>query len=68
MNHLTPDLAVKVTRNVTQYPLHHMTYVPLNFEADTPKALEVDAFTKKNVTDGRTHTQTDGRWADLCLK
>ena len=56
MYHLTPDLAVKVTRNVTQYPVHHMAYVPLNFEVDTPNALGVDAFTK--ICDGRTHART----------
>ena len=26
------DLGVKVTWNIAQYPLHHVTYVPAKFE------------------------------------
>ena len=30
IHHLTsdPDLAIKVRRNITQYPLHHVAYAP----------------------------------------
>ena len=29
------DLLVKVTQNVAQYPLHHVTYAPAKFEVAT---------------------------------
>ena len=58
------DLGVKVTRNVAQFPLHHVTYSPTKFEVATSNGLRGDTFTR-NVTDGRTHgrtdRQTDGR-------
>ena len=54
------DLGVKVTRNVAQYPLHHVTYSPTKFEVATSNGLGGDTFTR-NVTDGRTHGRTDGR-------
>ena len=38
---------VKVTQNVTQCPLHHVTYVPTEFEVTTSKGLGGDAFYKK---------------------
>ena len=38
---------VKVTRNVAQYPLHHVTYAPTEFEVTTSKALEGKALTRK---------------------
>ena len=41
------DLRVKVTRNVAQYPLHHVTYSATKFEVATPKGLGGDAFTRK---------------------
>ena len=31
------DLGVKVTQNVAQYPLHHVTYSPTKFEVATSK-------------------------------
>ena len=34
------DLWVKVTRNVAQCPLHHVSYAPTEFEVTTSKALE----------------------------
>ena len=40
------DLGVKVTRNVAQYPLHHVTYSATKFEVAMPKGLG-DAFTRK---------------------
>ena len=41
------DLLVKVTRNVAQCPLHHVTYAPTEFEIPTSKALGGEAFTRK---------------------
>ena len=54
------DLGVKVTQNVAQYPLHHVTYSTTKFKVATSNGLEGDTFTR-NVTDGRTDGQTDGR-------
>ena len=54
------DLGVKVTRNVAQYPLHHVTYSATKFEVTTSTGLEGDTFTR-NVTDARTHGRTDAR-------
>ena len=41
------DLRVKVTQNVAQCPLHHVTYAPTEFEVTTSKALGGEAFTRK---------------------
>ena len=38
---------LKVTRNVAQYPLHHVTYSATKFEVATSKGLGRDAFTRK---------------------
>ena len=54
------DLGVKVTRNVAQYPLHHVTYSNIKFEFATSNGLGGDTFTR-NVTDGHTDVQTDDR-------
>ena len=40
------DLQVKITLNVAQCPLHHVTYVPTEFEVTTSKALG-EAFSRK---------------------
>ena len=40
------DLWVKVTQNVAQCPLQHVTYAPTEFEVTTSKGLG-DAFTRK---------------------
>ena len=50
---LTFDLGVKVTGNVVQYPLHHVTYPGTKFEVATSNGLGGDTFTR-NVTDTRT--------------
>ena len=62
IQHLTfdLDLGVKVTRNVAQYPLHHVTYSTTKLKVATSNGLGGDTFTR-NVTDGRTHGRTDGR-------
>ena len=52
------DLGVKVTQNVTQYPLHHVIYAPTKFEVATSNGLGEDTITR-NVTDRRTDRQTD---------
>ena len=44
---LVLDLWVKVTRNVAQCPLHHVTYAPTEFKVTTSKALGGEAFTRK---------------------
>ena len=41
------DLQVKVTLNVAQCPLHHVTFAPTEFEVTTSKASGGEAFTKK---------------------
>ena len=41
------DLKVKVTQNVVQCPLHHVTYAPTEFEVTTSKAIGGEAFTRK---------------------
>ena len=61
------DLGVKVTRNVAQYPLHHVTYSPTKFEVATSNGLGGDTFTR-NVTDRRTDGRTDGRRTDFDTK
>ena len=38
---------VKVIQNGAQYPLHHVTYAPVKFEAATSNGLGGDAFTRK---------------------
>ena len=45
------DLQVKVTLNVAQCPLHHVTYAPTEFEVTTSKALEGEAFTRNSIFD-----------------
>ena len=52
------DLGVKVTRNVTQYPLHHVIYAPIKFEVATSNGLGEDTITR-NVTYGQTDARTD---------
>ena len=41
------DLGVKVTQNVAQYPLHHVTYSATKFEIATSNRLGGDTFTRK---------------------
>ena len=43
------DLGVKVTWNVAQCPLHHVSYAPTEFEVTTSKGLGGDAFTRKFI-------------------
>ena len=41
------DLGVKVTQNVAQYPLHHVTYSATKFEVAMSSRLGGDTFTRK---------------------
>ena len=41
------DLGVKVTQNVAQYPLHHVTFSGAKFEVATSNRLGGDTFTRK---------------------
>ena len=43
------DLGVKVTQNVAQYPLHHVTYSATKFEVATFNGLGGDAITSKYI-------------------
>ena len=52
------DLGVKVTRNITQYSLHHVIYASTKFEVATSIGLGGDTITRI-VTDGRTDRRTD---------
>ena len=47
------EFGVKVTQNVAQYPLHHVTYSATKFEVATSNRLGGDTFTR-NVTDAQT--------------
>ena len=49
---------IKGTQNVAQYPPHHMTYAPAEFELTTSNSLE-DAFTSKYIIWpwGKGHTK-----------
>ena len=40
------DLGVKVTQNVAQYPLHHVTYLATKFEVAMSNCLGGDTFTR----------------------
>ena len=61
------DLGVKVTRNVAQYPLHHVTYLGTKFKVAMSKGLGGDALTR-NMTDARMDRQTDGQQTDFGTK
>ena len=63
IHYLTFDLGVKVTRNVAQYPLHHVIYASTKYEVATSNGLGGDTITR-NVTDGRTDARTDRRTTD----
>ena len=47
IQYLTFDLGVKVTQNVAQYPLHHVTYSAAKFEVATSNRLGGDTITRK---------------------
>ena len=41
------NLVVKVTQNVVQCPLNHMTYACAKFEVATSNSLKEDGFSRK---------------------
>ena len=41
------ELRVKVTENIAQYPLHHVTYAHIKYELNTSNGLGGDEFFKK---------------------
>ena len=43
------DRGVKVTRNVAQRPLHHVTYLGTKFKVAMSNSLGRDAFTRKYI-------------------
>ena len=43
------DLGVNVTGNVTQFPLHYVTYAAAKFEVATSNSVGGDAFTRKYI-------------------
>ena len=43
------DLGVKVTQNVAQYPLHHVTYPATKFEVTKSNHSGGDTFTRKYI-------------------
>ena len=63
IQYFTFDLGVKVTRNVAQYPLNHVTYLAIKFEVATSNNLGGDTFTRKYIFDlwpcpqGQGHTK-----------
>ena len=56
-------LPLTVTRNATQYPLHHVIYASTKFEVATSYSYGADTITR-NVTDGQTDRQMDGQTDD----
>ena len=55
------ELAVKVTQNVAQYPLHHVTYSPAKFEVAMPNCFWGDPFTRNSrdvSTNAHMHKST----------
>ena len=51
MHYLTFDLDVKVTQNVAQEPLHHVTYAPAKFEVAMCMGLGGDALQENALFD-----------------
>ena len=66
LHYLTFAFVVKVTKNVAQYPLHHVTFVPAKFEIATCEGLEGfggDAFIRSKQKTARTYVHRHG-WTD----
>ena len=49
IQYLSFDHGVKVTRNVAQYPLHHVTFSATKFEVAKSNCLRGDTFTRKYI-------------------
>ena len=65
---LTLTLGQEQTRNVAQYPLHHMTYAPAKFETSMSNGLGGNAFTRNILFDhgSRSHEALPSTSCDLC--
>ena len=48
------DLGVTVTRNVTQYPQHHVTFTPANFNCTGPRSAVGNVSGYRCVSDCRS--------------
>ena len=46
---LTFDLGVRVTENIAQYPIHHLTYSDTKFKLAMSNGLRGAAFTRKYI-------------------
>ena len=57
IQYLTFDLGIKVTWNVAQYPLHHVTYPATKFEVATSNRFGVDTFKRKYIIWSLTFTR-----------
>ena len=57
-------LTFKVTQNLAQYPLHHLTYSATKLEVATSNSLGVDTFTR-NLMDRLTDGQTYQLWYEI---
>ena len=67
IQYLTFDLDLRVTQNVAQYPLHHVSYSATKFKVVTSYRLGGDTFSR-DVTDAHPHGRTDGRRTDFGTK
>ena len=67
---LTLTLGQRQTRNIAQYPLHHMTYAPAKFEAAMSNSLGGKAFTRNILFDldprSKSHDALPSTSCDLC--
>ena len=61
------DLGVNVTRNIAQYPLHHVVYASTQFIVATSYGLGEDTITR-DMTVGQTDRRTDGQRTDFGTK
>ena len=61
------DIGVNVTRNIAQYPLHHVTNAATKFEVARSNGLGGDTFTS-NETDTQTHGRTERRRTDFGME
>ena len=60
---MTFDFGVKVTQNVAQYPLHHVTYAAPKFEVATSNGLGGDALQPRKLAKAHLesrHRKTSG--------
>ena len=68
IQYLTLDLGVKVTWNVTQYPLQYVAYSATKFEVATANRLGGDTFTRKYIIWSLTLTSHEMLPTSLYIK